>query len=161
MKRQNGQVIIEFALLLPLFIFLLFGIIYCGMLFYDYISLSNLARSAAREAAIVQNFDTKKSEIEKYYTDRMFMLTKLYSAHSHKYDSSDFEYKITLSKNDNNTPTDTGDDFIEVIITMDRDPSSSGLMKMILPDNYTIHYIMRRDDQSTTTTTTTTTTTNS
>lgn len=150
MKKQKGQVIVEFALLLPLFIVLLFGIIYCGMLFYDYISLSNIARSAAREAAIVPSFNTtQKIKIEKYYTERMYMLTKLYSASTHTYesDTTPFDYKLTLSMNDNGT-SNTDDDYIEVLITMERDPSTSALMRMILPEDYMIHYIMRRDDQS-------------
>lgn len=52
MKFQRGQAMVEFAFILPLFIFLLFGIIYFGMAFSDYIALNNVARSSAREASI-------------------------------------------------------------------------------------------------------------
>lgn len=52
MKFQHGQAIVEFALILPLFIFVLFGIIYFGMAFSDYIALNSFARSSAREASI-------------------------------------------------------------------------------------------------------------
>ena len=52
MKKQKGQSLVEFALVVPLFLLLIFGLIYSGMLFHDYTSLSNIARSAAREAAI-------------------------------------------------------------------------------------------------------------
>ena len=31
MKKQRGQVIIEFALILPLFLLMIFGLIYSGM----------------------------------------------------------------------------------------------------------------------------------
>lgn len=52
MKFQRGQAIVEFALLLPLFFILLFGIFYAGMIFADYMTLANIARSSAREASI-------------------------------------------------------------------------------------------------------------
>ena len=50
MKKQRGQMLVEFALLLPLFLLLLFGIMYCGFMYGDYLTLNNMARSAAREA---------------------------------------------------------------------------------------------------------------
>lgn len=52
LKFQRGQSIVEFALVLPLFMLSLFGIIYFGMAFSDYIALNSFARSSAREASI-------------------------------------------------------------------------------------------------------------
>ena len=52
MKNQRGQDLVEFALLLPFFFIIFFGIKYCGFAFGDYITLNNEARSAAREAVI-------------------------------------------------------------------------------------------------------------
>lgn len=52
MKAQKGQDIIEFALLLPIFILIIIGIMYIGFFFSDYMTLSNLARSAARDAVV-------------------------------------------------------------------------------------------------------------
>ena len=52
MKAQKGQDIIEFALLLPIFILIVVGIMYIGFFFSDYMTLSNLARSAARDAVV-------------------------------------------------------------------------------------------------------------
>ena len=154
MKRQKGQVIIEFALILPLFIILLFGIIYCGMLFYDYITLSNIARSAAREAAIVQTLDdTQKSKIENYYTKKMSsLLTSLYTPSTDPSDpTSTYTIKVYEDYGEDGTPN-TDDDGVAVRIIMQRNVSST-LMEMMLPDGYKIEYFMRRDEQSTTTTT--------
>lgn len=150
MKKQKGQVIIEFALILPLFFILLFGIIYCGMLFYDYISLSNIARSAAREAAIVQTLDdTQKLKIETYYTTKMSsLLTSLYAP----YDDPTTHCTINLSEHTDNVDLD-GDGTVEpvegvkVTIIMQR-TAASALMQMMLPENYQIDYFMRRDDQT-------------
>ena len=50
--KQRGQTLVEFALLLPLFVLFLLGTMYVGFLFSDYMSYDNMARMAAREAAI-------------------------------------------------------------------------------------------------------------
>ncbi len=79
MKTKKGQVIIEFAVVLPLFLFLVFGMFYSGMLFHDYSTLSNVARSAAREAAITGSADNIVSH---YYQNGSFtegLTTSLYA----------------------------------------------------------------------------------
>lgn len=53
MKFQKGQSIVEFALILPLFLLLVLGIIYFGSIFADYLTLNSIARNSAREAAVV------------------------------------------------------------------------------------------------------------
>ena len=62
-RLQKGQSIIEFALVLPLFLLLLLGLIYVGMFMADYLALSSVARSSAREASII----TDEKEINKHY----------------------------------------------------------------------------------------------
>jgi len=52
-KFQKGQSIVEFALVLPLFFLLLWGFIYLGMFFADYLMLNDVARSCAREASLI------------------------------------------------------------------------------------------------------------
>nr|WP_108849588.1 TadE/TadG family type IV pilus assembly protein [Dialister massiliensis] len=89
MKRQGGQDIVEFALMLPLFLVLLFGIMYCGFLYGDYVTLNNVARSAAREAVITGQTvpednpqgDPSYQNLEDQYTqliETKNMTTKLY-----------------------------------------------------------------------------------
>lgn len=56
MKRQKGQDIVEFALLLPIFLLVLCGIIYCGFMFGDYQTVQGIVRNAAREAAVVGRY---------------------------------------------------------------------------------------------------------
>ena len=65
MKRQRGQAVVEFAIVLPFFLLLVFGIIYFGCMFADYITLSNVARSSAREAAIISSDDYYKNNYKK------------------------------------------------------------------------------------------------
>ena len=70
MKRQKGQDIVEFALLLPIFLLVLCGIIYCGFMFGDYQTVQGIVRNAAREAAVVGHYtesaDPLQSKIDNY-----------------------------------------------------------------------------------------------
>lgn len=70
-KRQKGQSIVEFALVLPLFMIFVFGIVYFGMVMTDYLMLSSIARSSAREAAVASAEDYKDNyaNIRKRYED--------------------------------------------------------------------------------------------
>ena len=50
--RHSAQSILEFALVLPLFLLLLFGVIDFSRLLFTYVSMSNGAREMARVAAV-------------------------------------------------------------------------------------------------------------
>lgn len=51
--RQKAQALVEFALIFPLFLLLVFGIFYFSSIFSDYMTLNTIARNSAREAAVV------------------------------------------------------------------------------------------------------------
>ncbi len=135
MKKQKGQVIIEFALILPLFLLMIFGLIYSGMLFHDYSTVSNMARSAAREAAIIQGTDGY-STIKSYYLNQgQGLLTNLYKTDS---------FDIKRGKEDNNSNE------VYVNITMKRN-FSFPLIDIVLPETFGIDYFMRKDQTTQTT----------
>lgn len=52
--RTHGQALVEFALVLPVIALLVFGFIDIGRLVFDYNTLTNAARQAARVAAVNQ-----------------------------------------------------------------------------------------------------------
>lgn len=52
LKSEKGQAMVEFALVLPLLLILLCGIIDFGWLYYNQITLNNAAREGARYAVI-------------------------------------------------------------------------------------------------------------
>ncbi len=54
--KQKGQDIIEFALLLPIFMMLLYGMMYASFFYGDYMTISGIVRNAAREAAVVAHY---------------------------------------------------------------------------------------------------------
>ena len=51
-KEEDGQSLVEFALVLPILLMLLCGIIDFGWLYYNQITLNNAAREGARYAVI-------------------------------------------------------------------------------------------------------------
>lgn len=129
MNRRKGQVIIEFALILPLFLLMIFGLIYSGMLFHDYSTVSNMARSAAREAAIMQG-TSDYGNIKSYYLNQgQGLLTSLYKADA---------FNIKKGKEDNN------DNEVYVNIIMKRN-FSFPLIDSVLPESFSIDYFMRKD----------------
>ncbi len=90
-RRESGQAMVEFAMVLPFFLLLVMGILDFGWLFYNYISVENSARNAARIACVEytetcyndsgqdkgpvfdKNFDpeiVKNSTDDKAYTDQ-------------------------------------------------------------------------------------------
>ncbi len=139
MKKHKGQAVVEFAVVLPLFLLVLFGIIYSGMLFYDYSVLSNLARSGAREAAIVNNVSSIPG-IQTYYQNKITnntsspLITSLYTPKS----SEGY-----LIEPEDGTDWSKG---VKVTITMQRNQVPI-LVDMVLPDEYKIQYFMKRDEQ--------------
>ena len=53
MKSQKGQGILEFAIILPLFLLLSIGAIFFGMMFADYVAINSIASRSAREASLI------------------------------------------------------------------------------------------------------------
>lgn len=53
--RKRGQALVEFALVFPLFVLLVFGIIDAGRLVYTYNTVANSARNGARVAIVNQS----------------------------------------------------------------------------------------------------------
>ncbi|NBJ14865.1 MAG: pilus assembly protein [Dehalobacter sp. 4CP] len=51
-KSSNGQSLVEFALVLPIFLLLVFGVVEFGRLGYSYVTLNNAVRSGARTASL-------------------------------------------------------------------------------------------------------------
>ena len=50
LRWQRAQGLVEFALVIPLFLLLVMGIIYFGMAFSDYLTMSNSVRCIAHDA---------------------------------------------------------------------------------------------------------------
>jgi Flp pilus assembly protein TadG len=51
-RAQDGQALVEFALVLPLLLLFVLGIIQFGILFNNYVTLTDAVRAGARQAAV-------------------------------------------------------------------------------------------------------------
>ncbi len=67
-KSEKGASAVEFALILPILIILVFGIVEFGIAFNNYITITHAAREGARIAAVdLNNPDLKNIIIERAY----------------------------------------------------------------------------------------------
>lgn len=95
MKRQRGQTLVEFALILPLMALFIFGMIYGGAMFMQYLNFSNEARQIAREISVLENVTNREDIITKYGQETE--LSRFYTA----------VRKIYFVDKDNNIVEDT------------------------------------------------------
>jgi Flp pilus assembly protein TadG len=52
LERQDGQAFVEFAIVLPLLVMLVMGIVQFGLAFHNYLSITDATRVGARAAAV-------------------------------------------------------------------------------------------------------------
>jgi Flp pilus assembly protein TadG len=64
LREQQGQTMTEFALVLPLLVLLLFGVIQFGIAFNNYITLTDAVRVGARKAAVSANTEDPEAVAE-------------------------------------------------------------------------------------------------
>jgi Flp pilus assembly protein TadG len=57
-KRRRGQALVEFCLVIPIFLLVLCGIMDFGFLFFDRMTVINASREGARAAAMVSDAST-------------------------------------------------------------------------------------------------------
>ena len=63
-KNEQGQTMTEFALILPILLVLLFGIMQFGVIFNNYVALTDAARAASRKGAVSRNASDPKGDCE-------------------------------------------------------------------------------------------------
>jgi len=63
-KNCRGQALVEFALVLPLFLMILFGLLQFGLAFSTYLTLNEAAREGARTAAITADVTTITTKVQ-------------------------------------------------------------------------------------------------
>lgn len=78
MKKQHGQSMVEFALVAPMLCLMIFGMIWSGFMFMEYLHFSNQVRTVARQIAVTKDDRTKPTFISGYVTE----LTNLYNEYN-------------------------------------------------------------------------------
>jgi Flp pilus assembly protein TadG len=73
--KQAGQSVVEFAILLPVFLLMLLGLIEWGFLLWTRTTFANAVREGARESAVITdwgtNFSARQTEIRNLVIDRL------------------------------------------------------------------------------------------
>jgi Flp pilus assembly protein TadG len=64
LKNQQGQAMTEFALVLPILAMLLFGIIQFGLVFNNYLTMTDAVRAGARKAAVGRHLTDPRGSAE-------------------------------------------------------------------------------------------------
>ena len=132
MRKQKGQAIVEFTLVFPLMLLFLWGILYGGLLFKDYLTLSNLARDSARTASIqgAAQYDAIRAQ-----GAQQTILTDLYTWNG---DANSFQI------------ADGANDSVQVTLTTTLNTNFPGVglldfLGIPLPENYRIVYSMHKE----------------
>ncbi len=73
LRNKRGQAMVEFAIIIPFFIFMLYGFSYMGMFFHDYLTLNEMTRDITRQASVGISLDKIKTN----YSGQTF-LTSVY-----------------------------------------------------------------------------------
>ena len=122
MKFQKAQAIVEFALVLPLFLLLMVGLFYFGFAFANYLTVSNTTRSIAHEASIVQD-EAKVNQFVELKTKDLTLISDIFV-----WNPNDTKYLKVEYKNPDNT-SQKGKD---VVVTSHMDYSSSSYFGRIM-----------------------------
>jgi Flp pilus assembly protein TadG len=64
MKSERGQTMTEFALVLPLLVLLLFGVIQFGIAFNNHITLTDAVRAGARKGSVARHMTDPEGAVE-------------------------------------------------------------------------------------------------
>ncbi|HEX4930349.1 MAG TPA: TadE/TadG family type IV pilus assembly protein [Gaiellaceae bacterium] len=63
-KNEQGQTMVEFALVLPILLVILFGILQFGVAYNDYVTLTDATRAGARKAAVSRHSGSPEADAE-------------------------------------------------------------------------------------------------
>ena len=63
-SSQRGQTMTEFALVMPILLFLLLAIIQFGVVFNNYVTLTDAVRAGARKGAVARRLSSPSTQVE-------------------------------------------------------------------------------------------------
>jgi Flp pilus assembly protein TadG len=126
-KSESGTSAVEFALVLPVFLTILYGIVQFGLVFMAQNNMTNAAREAARAMAVT---GTSANQAET-------MAQNLLSQ------GLNYQYVVNAVPPD---PTDPNDNDVTVTVTMDTSQIAFGqLISMFQGGNISTQVVMRQE----------------
>ncbi len=105
-RRDDGQAMVEFALVLPVLLVLVLGIIQFGIVLHDYLAITDAVRVGAREAAVSRMDPMAASDVEARVRASAAELDQT-------------ELDITITPGDSGTWTQGGDVAVEASYPFD------------------------------------------
>ena len=158
MKQQKGQDIVEFALLLPIFLLVLCGIIYCGFMFGDYQTVQGIVRNAAREAAVVGHYtesaDPLQPKIDNYQiiADKYNQILKEQNVITHLYVPDSDGVQVYATNDTNEKPENSVHATLRLELTKS-DVSFVNYMQNVvgMPTEYVVNCFMYDETTKTST----------
>lgn len=100
MKKQGGQDIVEFALMVPFFFLFIIAIAAFGIYFGDWVTYQNLTRSLARDAVVAEFSDGKRTPNFPTLQDKYYKLFNRIGS-SIYYVKSDTDIQLAVVDNGN------------------------------------------------------------
>ena len=140
MNRQHGQSAVEFALIAPIIFMMIFGMIYGGIMFMEYMHYSNAVRTAARQIAVA------RTDRETTIAEQQEWLNELWQEEVHV---NLYQPTVKISE-----ITDESTD-VEIVVTFQRVGSLPVILHMLNfpPESIrAIDYKMRLEKTTTTST---------
>lgn len=131
-KNERGQAIIEFALILPFFIFMLYAFVYLAMFFHDYLTLTDMTRDIARRQSVGISLDLIKRD----YTGRVF-LTDFYV-----FDPNTGIQITTVPEDNTNTSAGSA---VEVTLKATLQAQEGSYWKKVLPATISSSLVMHKE----------------
>ena len=128
--KQRGALIVEYVLILPLMIFLIFTSVYLGMVFHDFNAVNEVAREAARYGVVGNTDAAIKTAALARCND---LLTKLYATSAED---------ITVTRAEDSALN--SEKYLEVSISARKVPEHSmGMIDEFLPNTLSAKVRMR------------------
>ena len=124
MVKQKGQSAVEFALMAPIVFLFIFGMIYGGIMFMDYLNFNNYARTIARNVSVA-NSEERKFLVKKYNETVQNELAGVYKV----------TVKVEMIPNEDNP--------VDVSVTINFTRGNSFLM---MPKEFNIVYKMKLEN---------------
>lgn len=125
-RKQRGALIVEFVLLLPIMLLLIFSVIYLGLVFHDYNAINTVSREAARYG-VIGNKDTNVRTAAHARCNEL--LSRLYTVTNNDED-------ILIVRDKESTLSD--EKYLEITITAKKDRTKSmELIDEFIPDTLT------------------------
>ena len=143
MKKQHGQSMVEFALIAPMVFLMIFGMIWGGYMFMEYLRFSNDVRAAARAVAVVDDADKRAALMESY--------TKSLEDMYRKELPTLYEPSVSFKEDINETDTNRRDAVVTVTFTRRNDLPAVLMWVNFPPDKIpALNYRMKIENTKTT-----------